>query len=123
MLDIRFVREHPDEVKENIKKKFQDAKLPLVDEVINLDAEYRAAIGEGDTLRANRNKLSKQIGMLMGQAKKDPSKAAGQDPRHHVHHPADDRPQRAHRPGRQLQCGSTALWRSCCAGLSHPVPC
>ena len=46
MLDIRFVREHPDEVKENIKKKFQDAKLPLVDEVINLDAEYRAAIGE-----------------------------------------------------------------------------
>ena len=71
-----IVREHPDEVKENIKKKFQDAKLPLVDEVINLDAEYRAAIGEGDTLRANRNKLSKQIGMLMGQAKKDPSKAA-----------------------------------------------
>ena len=112
MLDIRFVREHPDEVKENIKKKFQDAKLPLVDEVINLDAEYRAAIGEGDTLRANRNKLSKQIGMLMGQAKKDPSKAA-----------ADDRPQCAHRPGRQLQCGSTALWRSRCAGLSHPVPC
>ena len=56
--------------------KFQDAKLPLVDEVINLDAEYRAAIGEGDTLRANRNKLSKQIGMLLGQAKKDPSKAA-----------------------------------------------
>ena len=76
MLDIRFVREHPDEVKENIKKKFQDAKLPLVDEVIKLDAEYRAAIGEADGLRANRNKLSKQIGMLMGQAKKDPSKAA-----------------------------------------------
>ena len=66
MLDIRFVREHPDEVKENIKKKVQDAKLPLVDEGINLDAEYRAAIGEGDTLRANRNKLSKQIGMLLG---------------------------------------------------------
>ena len=51
MLDIRFVREHPDEVKENIKKKFQDAKLPLVDEVINLDAEYRAAIGEGDVYK------------------------------------------------------------------------
>ena len=76
MLDIRFVREHPDEVKENIKKKFQDQKLPLVDEVIALDAEYRAAISEADNLRANRNKLSKQIGMLMGQAKKDPSKAA-----------------------------------------------
>ena len=71
-----IVREHPDEVKENIKKKFQDAKLPLVDEVIKLDAEYRAAIGEASDLRANRNKLSKQIGALMGQAKKDPSKAA-----------------------------------------------
>ena len=76
MLDIRFVRENPDLVKENIKKKFQDQKLPLVDEVIALDAEYRAAISEADGLRANRNKLSKQIGMLMGQAKKDPSKAA-----------------------------------------------
>ena len=76
MIDIKFLRENPDAVRENIRKKFQDAKLPLVDEVINLDAEYRAAIGEGDTLRANRNKLSKQIGMLMGQAKKDPSKLA-----------------------------------------------
>ena len=65
MLDIRFVRENPDAVKENIKKKFQDAKLPLVDEVIKLDAEYRAAIGEASDLRANRNKLSKQIGALI----------------------------------------------------------
>ena len=71
MLDIRFVREHPDEVKENIKKKFQDAKLPLVDEVIKLDAEYRAAIGEASDLRANRNKVSKQIGALMAQGKRD----------------------------------------------------
>ena len=76
MLDIRFIRENPDAVKENIQKKFQDQKLPLVDEVIALDAEYRAAIGEASDLRANRNKLSKQIGMLMGQAKKDPAKAA-----------------------------------------------
>ena len=76
MLDIRFVREHAEEVKENIKKKFQDQKLPLVDQVIALDAEYRAAITEASDLRANRNKLSKQIGMLMGQAKKDPAKAA-----------------------------------------------
>ena len=76
MLDIRFVRENPEAVKENIRKKFQDAKLPLVDEVIKLDAEYRAAIGEASDLRANRNKLSKQIGALMGQAKKDPSKLA-----------------------------------------------
>ena len=76
MLDIRFVRENPDAVKENIKKKFQDAKLPLVDEVIELDAKRRAAIVEADQLRADRNRLSKQIGMLMGQAKKDPSKLA-----------------------------------------------
>ena len=76
MLDIRFVRENPDVVKENIKKKFQDAKLPLVDEVIDLDAKRRAAIVEADQLRSSRNTLSKQIGMLMGQAKKDPSKLA-----------------------------------------------
>ena len=76
MLDIRFIRENPDAVKENIKKKFQDAKLPLVDEVIDLDTKRRAAIAEADQLRSNRNTLSKQIGMLMGQAKKDPSKLA-----------------------------------------------
>jgi len=76
MLDIKFVREHPDVVKENIKKKFQDAKLPLVDEVIGLDAKRRAAIAEADQLRSARNSLSKQIGMLMGQAKKDPGKLA-----------------------------------------------
>jgi len=74
MLDIRFVRENPEIVKENIKKKFQDAKLPLVDEVIELDAKNRAAITEASELRASRNTLSKKIGMLMGQAKKDPSK-------------------------------------------------
>ena len=74
MLDIKFVRENPDIVKENIKKKFQDAKLPLVDEVLELDAKNRAAITEASDLRASRNTLSKQIGMLMGQAKKDPSK-------------------------------------------------
>ena len=76
MLDIRFIRENPDAVRENIKKKFQDAKLPLVDEVIDLDAKRRTAIAEADQLRSNRNTLSKQIGMLMGQAKKDPSKLA-----------------------------------------------
>lgn len=74
MLDIKFVRENPELVKENIKKKFQDAKLPLVDEVIELDAKQRAAITEASELRAERNKLSKQVGALMGQAKKDPSK-------------------------------------------------
>ena len=76
MLDIRFVRENPDAVKENIQKKFQDAKLPLVDEVLELDRRLRAAKTEANELRANRNTLSKKIGMLMGQAKKDPSKAA-----------------------------------------------
>ena len=74
MLDIKFIRENPDAVKENIRKKFQNAKLPLVDEVIALDAAKRAAENEGNALRAQRNKLSKQVGMLMGQAKKDPSK-------------------------------------------------
>ena len=74
MLDIKFVRDNPDAVRENIKKKFQDAKLPLVDEVLELDAKNRAAITEASDLRASRNTLSKQIGMLMGQAKKGPSK-------------------------------------------------
>ena len=76
MLDIKFVRENPEAVKENIKKKYQDEKLPLVDEVIELDARLRAAITEANDLRASRNALSKQIGALMGQAKKDPSKLA-----------------------------------------------
>ena len=71
MLDIRFLRENPDAVKENIKKKFQDAKLPLVDEVIELDAKRRETQQEADALRADRNKLSKQIGALMGQGKKE----------------------------------------------------
>ena len=74
MLDIKFVRENPDIVKENIKKKFQDQKLPLVDEILDLDVQLRAAKTEANDLRAKRNALSKQIGMLMGQAKKDPSK-------------------------------------------------
>ena len=74
MLDIKFVRENPEIVKENMKKKFQDAKLPLVDEVIELDVKYRAAMTEANELRASRNALSKKVGQLMGQAKKDPSK-------------------------------------------------
>ena len=65
MLDIKFLRDNPDVVKQNIKNKFQDYKLPLVDEVIALDAENRATMQEADTLRSNRNKLSKQIGGLM----------------------------------------------------------
>ncbi|MBR2935380.1 MAG: serine--tRNA ligase, partial [Oscillospiraceae bacterium] len=76
MLDIKFIRENPDVVKENIKKKFQDAKLPLVDEVLALDEENRAAMTRANELRSARNSLSKQVGMLMGQAKKDPSKLA-----------------------------------------------
>lgn len=71
MIDIKFLRENPDTVKENIKKKFQDHKLPLVDEVIELDAQARKTQQEADNLRAERNKLSKQIGALMGQGKKD----------------------------------------------------
>ena len=71
MLDLKFVRENPDIVKQNIKNKFQDSKLPLVDEVIALDAESRAAKQEADALRADRNKISKQIGALMAQGKKE----------------------------------------------------
>ena len=71
MLDIRFVRENPDAVKENIKKKFQDEKLPLVDEAIELDAKKRSLQQEADDLKAERNKISKQIGALMGQGKKE----------------------------------------------------
>ena len=71
MLDLKFVRENPDIVKQNIKNKFQDKKLPLVDEVIELDAKNRAAKKEADDLRANKNKIAKQIGALMGQGKKE----------------------------------------------------
>ncbi len=139
MLDIKFIRENPDAVKENIKKKFQDAKLPLVDQVLALDEENRAAISEAKELRAARNTLSKQVGMLMGQAKKDPSKlaeaearqgpgqgqrrpagrAGGQgdragrgDPPHHAPDPQHHRPLRAHRPRRLLQRGGAALRRA-----------
>ena len=70
MLDIKFVRENPELVKENIRKKFQNAKLPLVDEAIALDAERRQAIADGEALKAERNKLSKANAPLFGQLKK-----------------------------------------------------
>ncbi|MGN0483464.1 MAG: serine--tRNA ligase [Lachnospiraceae bacterium] len=76
MLDLKFVRENPDIVKQNIKNKFQDQKLPLVDEVIELDAQARATQKEADELRASRNKISKQIGALMAQGKKDEAQEA-----------------------------------------------
>ena len=75
MLDLKFVRENPEIVKENIRKKFQDAKLPLVDEVIALDEENRKTKKEADDLRADRNRISKQIGALMGQGKKEEAEA------------------------------------------------
>ena len=75
MIDIKFLRENPETVKENIRKKFQEQKLPLVDEVIALDAEVRAAQQEADDIRARRNKISKEIGALMGQGKKEEAEA------------------------------------------------
>lgn len=75
MIDIKFLRENPDAVRENIKNKFQDAKLPLVDEVIALDAESRKTQQEADELRANKNKISKEIGGLMAQGKKEEAEA------------------------------------------------
>ena len=77
MLDLRFVRENPEVVKQNIRNKFQDAKLPLVDEVIELDEENRKVKKEADDLRANRNKISKQIGALMGQGRSRRGKETG----------------------------------------------
>ena len=75
MIDIKFLRENPDVVKENIKKKFQDSKLPLVDEVIELDKEARAAQQEADSLRASKNKIAKEIGACMAQGKKEEAEA------------------------------------------------
>ena len=76
MLDIKLIRSNPELVKENIKKKFQEQKLPLVDQVLELDAENRRTIQEAQELRTTRNAKSKQVGVLMGQSKKDPSKLA-----------------------------------------------
>ena len=76
MIDIKFLRENPEAVKENIKKKFQDSKLPLVDEVIELDAEYRKTIQRAEALRADRNRISKEIGKLMGQGLKEEAEKA-----------------------------------------------
>ena len=75
MIDIRFLRENPEKVKDNIRKKFQDAKLPMVDEVIELDEKVRKAKQEGDDLRASRNTLSKQIGGLMKEGKREEAEA------------------------------------------------
>ena len=76
MIDIKFLRENPDAVKENIKKKFQDSKLPLVDEVIELDAQLRKAQQRGDSLRADRNRISKEIGGFMAKGQKDEAEKA-----------------------------------------------
>ena len=75
MLDMKLVRSNPELVKENIKKKFQDEKLPLVDEVLELDAQFRASKARGDELRQQRNTISKEIGKLMSQGKKDEAMA------------------------------------------------
>ncbi len=75
MLDLKFVRENPEIVKQNIRNKFQDQKLPLVDEVIALDEQFRASQKEADDLRASRNRISKEIGQLMGQGRKDEAMA------------------------------------------------
>ena len=79
MLDIKFVRENPDIVKENIKKKFQDHKLPLVDEVIQLDLDIRKLKQDGDTLRQDRNKISSEIGLLMKEKKENEASAKKQE--------------------------------------------
>ena len=147
MIDIRLIRENPDLVRENIRKKFQDAKLPLVDEVIELDKANRAAINEASNLRAERNALSKKIGMLMGQAKKDPSKleeaeavkaqVTAQAARlAELEKQEEELEAKIHKimltipqiidpsvpPGRQLQRGGAALRRGRRARFPDPVP-
>ena len=89
MLDIKFVRTNPDAVKENIKKKFQDEKIPMVDEVIEFDAKYRAAKTRCDELRAQRNKKSKEIGGLMAKGQKDEAEAMHTEVPTPVEAPAD----------------------------------
>ena len=146
MLDIKFLRENTEAVKENIRKKFQNAKLPLVDEAVAIDAERRAAMQEASDLRALRNQLSKKVGMLMGQAKKDPSKLAeAEEAKAQVKANADrlaelealeDELAKEIRkimlvipniidpsvPGRQLQRGGAALRRAQDPRLPHPLP-
>ena len=78
MIDIKFLRENPDIVKQNIKNKFQDDKLPLVDEVIEFDAKSRQAKQDADALRASRKSISKEIGALMAQGKKEEAEARKQ---------------------------------------------
>ena len=75
MIDINLIRTNPELVKENIKRKFQDHKLPLVDEALELDSKRRALISEGDALRSARNTLSKQVGMLMKEGKREEAEA------------------------------------------------
>ena len=79
MLDIKFLRENPEAVKENIRRKFQESKLELVDQVVDLDQENRKIKQEVEELRANRNKVSKQIGALMGQGKKEEAEKIKQE--------------------------------------------
>ena len=125
MIDIKFLRENPDIVKDNIRKKFQEEKLALVDEVIALDAENRRAKQEGDDLRASRNKISKEIGKLMGQGKKEEAEAmckeagrargsrgpaAGEDYRNHDEDSQYHRPFCSHWQRRQRECGDPEVW-------------
>ena len=99
MIDIKFLRENPDIVKENMKKKFQDGKLPLVDEVIALDAESRKAKQEADDLRANRNKISKEIGVLMSQGKKQEAEEKKAEPVQELPLSVLPKPEKPQKPG------------------------
>ena len=109
MIDIKFLRENPEAVKENIRKKFQDEKLPLVDEVIALDKESRQTQQEADDLRASRHKISKEIGVLMKAGKREESgrtgkkggRTSGKDPEGHDDNSKYHRPFRADRKRRQ----------------------
>ena len=139
MLDINLLRNDPERVKENIRKKFQDQKLPLVDEVVALDKEYRESRQQADGLRNQRKTLSKQIGGLLAKGQKEEAEATkakvaaladdlaaleqkedelpGGDQEADDGHPQHHRRQRARGPGRQRKRGAGALWRAGGAGL------
>ncbi len=134
MLDIKLLRNDPELVKDNIRKKFQDDKLVLVDEVLDFDRQFRDAKARGDYLRSQRNSISKSIGGLMAKGQRDEAERAkaevgeiaaelaaletletelaGKDPRADARHPQYYRQVRAHRPGRQRERRSGALRRT-----------
>ena len=116
MIDMKLIRTNPELVKENIRKKFQDEKLPLVDEVLDLDKQFRETKMTCDDLRNQRKTISKKIGALMGQGKKDEAESVKQEVAA-IGAKLDE----LEWQGRQRKCGSRTLWRTGCSGFSDSL--